>query len=148
MYVKHHYQEKMLMFSFSKSIHFLCPPTNQTITPLINYKVSQARSSQPSLITLPVRRPVDSTPYALQGRHHEHYGAWNHWRPDCLLKRLSRRRSKKISKLRVTGFCEGNPLVTGGLPSYKVPVTRKMFPFDDVIIYFFVANSSPIKPIP
>ena len=44
----------------------------------------------------------------------------------------SRRRSKKISKLRVIGFCEGNSAVTGEFPR-KGPATRKMFPFDDVI---------------
>ena len=32
---------------------------------------------------------------------------------DCLLSRLFRRRSKKSSKLRVTGFCKGNSPVTG-----------------------------------
>ena len=36
---------------------------------------------------------------------------------DCLLNRLHRRRSMLTSKLRVTGFCEGNPPVTGGFPS-------------------------------
>ena len=41
-----------------------------------------------------------------------------------LLNRLFRRRSKKTSKLPVTGLCEA-----------KWPVTRKMFPFDDVIMY-------------
>ena len=30
-----------------------------------------------------------------------------------------RRRSNKTSKLRVTGLCEGNPPVTGGLPSQR-----------------------------
>ena len=48
--------------------------------------------------------------------------------------------SKKTSKLRVTGLCEGNsPMtgeftaVTGEFPAQK-PVTRNMFPFDDVIM--------------
>ena len=53
----------------------------------------------------------------------------NHQPRDCLLNRLFRRRSKKTSKLRVTGLCEGNSPVTG-------PVTRKMFPFDDVIMRY------------
>ena len=52
-----------------------------------------------------------------------------------LLIRLYRCRSKKISKLRATGICEGNLPVTGGFPPKKRPVTRKMFPFDDVIMY-------------
>ena len=45
----------------------------------------------------------------------------------------SRRRSKKTSKLRVTGLCERNSPVTGDFP-HKGPVTEKMFPFDDVIM--------------
>ena len=45
--------------------------------------------------------------------HNERYGVSNHQRLDCLLKRLFRRRSKKKSKLRVTGLCEGNSPVTG-----------------------------------
>ena len=43
---------------------------------------------------------------------------------DCLLKRLFRRRSKNISKLRVTGLCEGNSPVNS---PHKGPVTRKNF---------------------
>ena len=39
---------------------------------------------------------------------------------------------KKTSKLRVTGLCAGNSQVTGEFPN-KWPVTRKMFPIDDVI---------------
>ena len=50
------------------------------------------------------------------------------WR--LLLNRLFGRRSKKTSKLRVTGLCVGNSPVTGEFP-HKWPVTRKMFPFDD-----------------
>ena len=41
-----------------------------------------------------------------------HDGIWNHQRLDCLFNRLFTRRSKKTSKLRVTGLCEGNSLVT------------------------------------
>ena len=36
---------------------------------------------------------------------------------DCLLNRLSRRRSNKTSKLRVTGLCAGNSPVTGEFPA-------------------------------
>ena len=43
----------------------------------------------------------------------------NHQRPDCLLIRLVRRKSKKTPQLHVTGLCEGNPPVTGGFPSYR-----------------------------
>ena len=46
-------------------------------------------------------------------RHNGHDGVSNHQPHDCLLNRLFRRRSKKISKLRVTNLCAGNPPVTG-----------------------------------
>ena len=41
--------------------------------------------------------------------------------------------SKKTSKLRVTGLCVGNSPGPVNSP-HKGPVTRKMFPFDDVIM--------------
>ena len=42
---------------------------------------------------------------ALQWCHDERDGVSNHRRLDCLLKRLFSRRSKKASKLHVTGLC-------------------------------------------
>ena len=41
----------------------------------------------------------------------------NHQPHDCLLNRLFRRRSKKTSKLRVTGLCVGNSPGTGEFPT-------------------------------
>ena len=55
---------------------------------------------------------------------------WARWRLS-LSNRLFRRRSKKTSKLRVTGLCEGNWWPVNS--PHKGPVTRQMFPFDDVI---------------
>ena len=46
-----------------------------------------------------------------------------------LLNRLIRHRSKKTSKLRVTGHCEGNPPVTAVDSPQKGPLTQKMFPW-------------------
>ena len=43
----------------------------------------------------------------------------NHRHLDCLLNRFFRRRSKKTSKLRVTGLGEGNSPVTAGFPSQR-----------------------------
>ena len=71
----------------------------------------------------------------LQLRHNGHDGVWNHNPHHCLPNRLFRRRSKKASKLRVTGLCEGNSLGPVNSP-HKGPVTRKMFPLDDVIMEF------------
>ena len=71
--------------------------------------------------------------YALHWRHNDHDGVSNHQPRGCLLSCLFGRRSKKTSKLRVTGLCAGNsPGPVNSL--HKGPVTRKMFPFDDVIM--------------
>ena len=55
----------------------------------------------------------------LQWRHSERVGVSNHQSRDCLLNRLFRRRSKKTSKLRVTGLCAGNSPVTGEFPAQR-----------------------------
>ena len=70
---------------------------------------------------------------ALQWRHSGHDSVLNHQPHDCLLNRLFKRRSTKTSKLRVTGLCTGNSPGPVNSP-HKWPVTRKMFPFDDVIM--------------
>ena len=70
-------------------------------------------------------------------RHNDHDGVSNHQPHECLLNCLFRRRSKKTSKLRVTGLCVGNSPGPVNSP-HKGPVTRKMFPFDDVIMYLVV----------
>ena len=70
---------------------------------------------------------------SLHWRHNDHNGVSNHQPGECLLNRLLRRRSKKTSKFRVTGLCAVNS--PGPVKSpHKGPVTRKMFPFDDVIM--------------
>ena len=74
--------------------------------------------------------PVDNT---LQWRHEERDGVSNHQPHDCFLNSLFGHRSKKTSKLRVTGLCEGNSLVTGEFPSQKAS-DAEIFPFDDVIM--------------
>ena len=55
----------------------------------------------------------------LQWRHNDHDGVSNHQPDGCLLNRLFRRRSKKTSKLRVTGLCAGNSPVTGEFPAQR-----------------------------
>ena len=68
----------------------------------------------------------------LHWRHNKRCGVSNHQHHHCLLNRLFRSRSKKTSKLRVTGLCAGNSPVTGEFPAQMVSNTE-MFPFDDVI---------------
>ena len=57
---------------------------------------------------------------SLQWRHNGRAGISNHQPHDCLLNRLFRRRSKKASKLRVTGLCAGNSSATGEFPAQMV----------------------------
>ena len=71
--------------------------------------------------------------FILQWRHSGHDGVSNHQLHGCLLNRLFRRRLKKTSKLRVAGLCVGNSPGPVSSP-HKSSVTRKMFPFDDVIM--------------
>ena len=57
---------------------------------------------------------------------------WARWRLnhrllDGLIKRLFRRRTKKTSKLRVTGLCEGNSPVTGEFPSKRTSNAENVF---------------------
>ena len=72
-------------------------------------------------------------PFSLHWRHNDHDGVSNHQPHGCLLNLLFGRRSKKTSKLRVTGLCVGNSPGSMNSP-HKGPVTRKMFRFDDVIM--------------
>ena len=63
---------------------------------------------------------------ALHWRHNDDDGVSNHRPHVCLLNRLFRCRSKKTSKLRVTGLCAGNSPGPVNSP-HKGPVTRKCF---------------------
>ena len=54
---------------------------------------------------------------SLQWHHNGRDAVSNHQPHDCLLNRLFRHRSKKTSKLRVTGLCAGNSSVTGEFPA-------------------------------
>ena len=60
----------------------------------------------------PVRHP-------LQCHHNEIASVSNHQPYDCLLNRLFTRRSKKTSKLRVTGLCVRNSPTTGEFPAQR-----------------------------
>ena len=70
---------------------------------------------------------LDRLHHSLRWRHNERDSVSNHQPHGCLLNGLLRRRSKKTSKLRVTGLCVGNSSGPVNSP-HKGPVTRKMFP--------------------
>ena len=62
---------------------------------------------------------LKQTTVVLRWRHNERYGVSYHRPYDRLLNRLFRRRSKKTSKLRVTGICEGRSPVIGAFPAQR-----------------------------
>ena len=66
-------------------------------------------------------------------RHNGRGGVSNHQPHDCLFNRLFGHGSKKTSKLRVTGLLRGIHRWPANYP-HKVPVTRKMIPYDEVIM--------------
>ena len=74
-------------------------------------------------------------------------GVSNHQGLDCFLKRLFRRRSKKISKLLVTGVCEA--INRWPVDSrHRGPVTGKIFTFDDVITCVMRQNTTQHHDVP
>ena len=54
--------------------------------------------------------------FSIQWRNNERDGVWIHWRLNCLLRCWRR---SKITKLRVTGLCVMNSLVTGEFPAQR-----------------------------
>ena len=124
---------KILRFSFTK-MHLktssakwrpFCPVGEMSFSPLGNLQIIAAQ-------TMPVMK-YEEVLLSLQWRHNGRDGVSNHQPHHCLLNRIFRWRSKKTSKLRVTGLCVGNSPVTGESPHNR-PVTRKIFLFDDVIM--------------
>ena len=77
----------------------------------------------------------------LQWSHNERDGVSHHRRLDCLLNSLFRRQSKKTSKLRDTGLCEGIYRWPVDSP-HKRPVTREIFPFDDIVMSCLMCHFS------
>ena len=69
----------------------------------------------------------------LRWRHNGCDSVWNHQPHDCLLNCLFRRRSKKHQSSASLAFVWGIHRWPVNSPQ-KWPVTRKMFPFDDVIM--------------
>ena len=69
------------------------------------------------------QRHVDVT---LQWRHNGHGGVSNHQPHHCLLKRIFGCRTKKTSKLRVTGLCAGNSSVTGVFPEQMASIAENV----------------------
>ena len=72
----------------------------------------------------------------LRWHHNGHDGVSNHQPCYCFLNRVLRRISTKTSNLPVTGLCAGiHRWPVNSL--HKWLVTRKIFPFDDIIMIHF-----------
>ena len=84
----------------------------------------------------------------LPWRHNERDGASNHQPHNCLLNLLFGRRSKKHQSSAPLAFVRGIHRWPVNSP-HKGPVTRKMLPFDDVIMSltnpFLKVDSTPIS---
>ena len=76
-----------------------------------------------------------ATSLSLQWHNNERCGVSNHQPYDYLLNRLFRRRSKKTSKLRVIGLCEGNSPVTGEILTQRASNAENVW-------YFHLMTSS------
>ena len=63
---------------------------------------------------------------ALRWHHNDHAGVSNYQPHGCLLNRLFRRKSKKTSKLRVTGLCAGNSPGTGEFPAQMASYAKNV----------------------
>ena len=64
---------------------------------------------------------------SLRWRHNGRDCVSNHQPHDCLLNRLFRHRSKKTSKLRVTGLCAGNSPGTGEFQAQRPSYAENVF---------------------
>ena len=90
-----------------------------------DFKITLAENRRFEFSLGKITRPVAAIKYLrfallpLQVRHYGRGGVSNHQPRQCLLNRLFRRRSKRTSKLRVTGLWAGNSPVTGDFPAQK-----------------------------
>ena len=109
------------------------PATRLFVQWLVNAnitKVTKLRITDPSWggsIVTHVRQCVKLVQKSLQWRHNWCDGVSIHLPHHCLLKRLLKRRSKKTSKLCVTGLCGGNSPVTGEFPAQMVSNAENVF---------------------
>ena len=84
-------------------------------------------------------KPTEAQGSVWRWRHNGRDSVSNHQPHHCLLNRLFRRRSKKTSKLRVTGLCVGNSPRIGEFPA-QMASNAEMFSFDDVIMTIGSSN--------
>ena len=96
---------------------------NGCILYMIKAKLEKHRLKGMYYIYVCLNRCNDST---LQWRHNGCDSISSHQPHHCLLNRLFRRRSKKTSKLHVTGLCAGNSPETGEFPAHMASNAEKV----------------------
>ena len=88
--------------------------------------MSEMASQITSLTHLCITDPRYIVYGTLHWRHNDHGDISNHQPHGCLLNHLFSRRSKKTSKLCVTGLCVGNSLATGEFPAQRASNTENI----------------------
>ena len=101
---------------------------------LINTSMQRLRQNTDQILNSQ-QYPISRLHWPLRWRHSGRDSVSDHQPRDCLLNHLFRRRSKKTSKLRVTGLCAGN---SPGTDEFPAQMASKVFPFDDVIMETWV----------
>ena len=86
---------------------------------LIHWWINWLFNGNHTLRNTPNIRVIYGHSVTLKWRYNERDGVPKHQRPDCLLNRLFRSRSRKTSKLSVSGLCEGNSPMTGEFPAQR-----------------------------
>ena len=84
---------------------------------LIAHTIIACIKSGWSILTVSVEWMSHGHRLSLRWRHNGCDSVFKHQPHECLFNRLFRRRSKKTSKLRVTGLCVGNSPGTGEFPA-------------------------------
>ena len=121
------HSHRIPFFISSHISHLISIFLSHLIVTLLYYLISSLIAR---LISIPISITIFIPSFSsLQWPHNGRDGVSNHQPRHCLFGR----RSKKTSKPCVTGLRAENSPVTGEFP-HKWPVTRKMFPFDDVIM--------------
>ena len=92
------------------------PQCTSSISHNVPFRTEMCTCNTVSCVSLSYRTHAINRP-SLRWRHNDHAGVSNHQPHGCLLNRLFRRKSKKTSKLRVTGLCAGNSPGTGEFPA-------------------------------
>ena len=124
--IKHIYYFNTISLPLAQSHH--CPvPVIKSLESNKNITIqNKSQHDRFAIYGIPLLLPVYCAMDALQWRHNGRDGVSNHQLHHCLLNCLFGRRSKKISKLRITGLCAGNSPGPGNSP-HKCTITRKWF---------------------